>query len=111
MRLTRNRSLLSDGYIESLDRNESRATFKSSASGGRGLESIGTLAPAVTGRIRGKGIDLYGAPPLINQQDWYLNEQLAKFSSGQRHHYNDYDPEETSQSDLDKIVAWITNLP
>ena len=48
--------------------------------------------------------------PLINQQDWYLLRQLEKFSSGQRHHFDGYDPEKLSKEDLDGVISWIAQL-
>lgn len=96
-------------YIETLDRNESRATLDQSTSE-NGALAYARACASCHGKS-GEGDRSRRAPPLINQQDWYLNGQLAKFSSGQRHHYDSYKAQEASQSDLDAIVAWIANLP
>lgn len=96
-------------YIESLERNQSRTTQNRSSGSDKGR--VYADACASCHGESGEGDRSQRAPPLINQQDWYLLRQLEKFASQQRHHYEDYDLMDYSQSELVEIVSWITSLP
>ena len=96
-------------YIESLERNHSRAT-QNERSGPNGRLAYKDACASCHGES-GEGDRHQRAPPLVNQQDWYLLRQLDKFAFQQRHHYEGYDTEDFSQSKLEEIVSWITSLP
>ena len=96
-------------YIESLERNQSRAT-QNDPSGPNGRLAYADACASCHGES-GEGDRSQRAPPLVNQQDWYLLRQLDKFASQQRHHYEGYDMADYSQSELEEIVSWITSLP
>ena len=95
-------------YIESLERNQSRTTRNRSSGSDESLAYADACASCHGESCEGDRSQR--APPLINQQDWYLLRQLEKFSSGQRHHFDGYDPEKLSKEDLDGVISWIAQL-
>lgn len=96
-------------YIESLERNQSRTTRNRSSGSDESLAYADACASCHGESCEGDRSQR--APPLINQQDWYLLRQLEKFSSGQRYHFDGYDPEKLSKEDLDGVISWIAQLP
>lgn len=96
-------------YIESLERNQSRDTVNSSSSRDGALAYAKSCA-SCHGEF-GEGDRSQRAPPLVNQQDWYLTGQMEKFSSQQRHHHEDYDSSATSRAEWGEILSWLVNLP
>ncbi len=96
-------------YIESFDRNQSRATHEPSSSSA-GKLSYEDSCSSCHGES-GEGDRSQRATPLINQQDWYLLRQWQKFSSEQRHHYDGSDTVEIDQAELEDTVSWIAGLP
>ena len=67
----------------------------------------------------GEGIETLGAPPIAGQPAWYLERQMAAFSSGDRGAHPDdafgrqmrAAPVSTSPGELAALIAYLSRLP